>query len=43
MLTVSFHPIKAEDQVLAIMRAKRDVLAFARTTVEASFPARDLP
>ncbi len=43
MLTVSFHPIKAEDQALAIMRAKRDALAIARASVEASFPVRDLP
>jgi len=43
MPTVSFHPNKAEDQALAIMRAKRDALAFARATVEASFPVRNLP
>lgn len=43
MPTVPFHPIKAEEQALAIMRAKRDALAFARATVEASFPVRNLP
>ena len=43
MPTVTFYPIKAEDQALAIIRAKRDALAIARATVEASFPVRDLP
>ncbi len=43
MPTVSFFPIKAGDQALAITRAKRDALAFPRATVEASFPVRDLP
>jgi len=38
-----FEQLPAEEQVLAIRRAKRDALAFARATVEASFPVRNLP
>ena len=41
--TEGFEELPAEEQALAIARAKRDAIAFARANVRASFPAKTLP